>query len=326
MESTKTKNIFIRVVCYNDCMNVSLRQLEYVVEAARTGSVAGAAQSLSISTSSILMAIEKFEEEFGIQVFVRQRSKGLTVTAAGKRAIARTVNLLDEAVSFASDLGVQGPMTAGDVQIGCYSSISPNIVPQVIGQMRTSHPNLTVHLHEGDIIGIQEFLRSGAVDILLTYDVGLSDEFDTQFLAEAPPHVVLSPHDPLAQHNKISLQQIADHTLLLLNLPQSSRYVMSLFEQFGLMPKRIQKMETFEMTRCAAAAGLGLAILNIRPLTGTTYGGLEVICKPIAEKTRNPSIVLATRKGGSLSRRADIFAQCCHSFFQSNIAGKLFVD
>ncbi|MFD2856311.1 LysR family transcriptional regulator [Seohaeicola zhoushanensis] len=77
-------------------MNISLRQLEYLLAAARAGSVSGAARSMNVSSSSIFMAIDKFEEEFAIQVFVRQRASGLMLTTEGKRAIERTIRLLDE--------------------------------------------------------------------------------------------------------------------------------------------------------------------------------------------------------------------------------------
>lgn len=76
------RNVFFVSLLYNICMLVSLRQLGYVIEAASVGSVAGAAKSLNISASSILMAIDKFEEDVGLQVFVRHRARGLTVTAA----------------------------------------------------------------------------------------------------------------------------------------------------------------------------------------------------------------------------------------------------
>lgn len=306
-------------------MNISLRQLEYVVEAARCHSVTGAARSLNISTSSILMAIDKFEQEFGIQLFVRRRSKGLSTTAAGKRVIARTIRLLDQASAFENDLGPLGPTVSGSIQIGCYSSISPNILPQIIHNMHRDYPDLTVHLHEGDILGIQDFLRSGAVDVLLTYDEGLGKEFDIEPFVKAPPHVVMATNDELANKDKISIREIAKRPLLLLNLPHSSKYVLSLFNRYEIQPNSIQKMETFEMTRSSAAAGLGLAILNIRPVIDETYSGLKVICKPIAEKMNTPRIVLATRHGGRTSRRTDIFARYCRDFFDTEAARDLFV-
>jgi DNA-binding transcriptional LysR family regulator len=306
-------------------MKLSLRQLEYVAEAARLRSVSGAADSLNISRSSIFMAIDKLEEEFGIEIFVRRRSKGLQETAVGKRAIARIVRILDEATAFENDLGGGAQATAGEIRIGCFGSASPHIVPQIIRDITADHPGLSVQLHEGNLLRIQDYLRSGAVEMLLTYDAGLSDEFDFEPLIAAPPHAVLAADDHLATKDRVSIEELAERPLLLLNLPQSSNYILSLFDQFRCRPQVVHRVESFEMVRSSVAAGLGIAVLNIRPMTDETYGGLKVVCKPLVEPTRDPWLVLATRRGGVNSRRTEIFAKYCRSFFRSAAAQRLMV-
>lgn len=306
-------------------MNITLRQLQYVVAASQERSILGAAKALNISTSSILMSIDKFEQEFGIQVFVRQRSKGLVTTIAGERAIARTIRLLDQADAYERDISGTDQDLSGELRVGSFTSISPNIAPQVIREMTEAYPEVIVHLSEGDIISIQRSLRDGVVDILLTYDAGLWEEFDFEVLANAPPHVVLAEKDPLAKKKRISLNDIKDRTLLLLNLPQSRTYMESIFERAGVTPARIQRLESFEMVRSSAAAGLGVSILNIRPMTDNTYSGLPVVCRPLVEAEPSPNIVLATRRGGRISRRSRAFAEHCRSFFMTEQAKRLFV-
>lgn len=306
-------------------MNISLRQLRYVVTASREGSIIGAATALNISTSSILMAIEKFEQEFGVQIFVRQRSKGLVTTAAGARAIARTIRMLDEADAYVRDISGGDEIPMGELRVGSFTSISPNIAPQIIRELRDAYPQMIVHLSEGDIISIQESLRDGTVDILLTYDAGLWEEFDAEILARAPPHVVLAENDPLAGKERISLHDLTERTLLLLNLPHSRNYMHSLFERANVKPGPIQRLESFEMVRSSAAAGLGAAILNIRPFTDNTYSGLRVACRPLIEAEPSPHIILATRRGSRISRRAQAFAACCRHFFTTENAKHLFV-
>lgn len=307
-------------------MKISLRQLEYVVVAARAGSIVGAAAKLNISTSSILSAIDKFEEEFGIQVFVRQRSKGLVTTTAGERAIARTIRLLDETEAYREEMSGRDTHLSGRLRIGAFTSISPSIAPQVIRALKQTSPDVTVHLAEGDIISIQQRLRDGTVEVLLTYDAGLWEEFDAEILINAPPHVVLSENDPLSAKPEISLADLAGRPLLLLNLPHSHKYVRSIFERFNVKPGTVQELESFEMVRSAAAAGLGAAILNIRPPADITYSGFRVVCRPLVENQSSPNIILATRRGGRISRRAQAFSECCRRFFQTPEAKRLFVN
>lgn len=306
-------------------MKISLRQLSYIVAASRHGSISKAAEEMNISTSSILAAIDAFEYEFSIQLFIRRRSKGLMITDAGQRAISRTIQLLDEAGVYEEELRGSDTELRGELHVGAFTSISPGIAPQVIRALRNSYPELTVHLNEGDMISIQESLRSGLVDALVTYDNGLWEEFESEFLTNAPPHAVLAESDPLAQKELISMHDLADRSLLLLNLPQSRNYVMSLFENTGVSPGLIQRLESFEMVRSAAAAGLGIAILNIRPPFDTTYSGHSVVCRPLAETEPSPNIVLAIRSGSRISRRVKAFADHCHDFFKTDAAQALFV-
>jgi DNA-binding transcriptional LysR family regulator len=259
-----------------------------------------------------------------MQVFVRQRSKGLVTTAVGARAIARTIRLLDETQAFTEDLRVRDAALSGDLRVGAFTSISPNIAPRVIRDLSIRHPDLIVHLTEGDILSIQNSLRNGVVDILLTYDAGLSEDFDREVLLEAPPHVVLSEGHPLAQRARFRLADLSGHPLLLLNLPHSRRYVLSLFEREGVKPGRIQRLESFEMVRSAAAAGLGAAILNVRPPDDNTYSGMRVVCRPLDCASESPAIVLVTRRGGRISRRAEAFAAACRRFFKTPAAQALF--
>ena len=73
------------------------------------------------------------------------------------------------------------------------------------------------------------------------------------------------------------------------------------------------------------AAGLGVAILNIRPPNDTTYSGLSVACRPIADTGDSPNIILAIRSGGWISRRSMAFSDHCRRFFRTEAAEALFV-
>lgn len=306
-------------------MKISLRQLSYIVAAARNGSISKAAEEVNISTSSVLAAIDAFEHEFKIQIFVRRRSKGLMLTEEGTTAIARTIRLLDEAAAYEEELYDSADNLRGELRVAVFNSISPNVVPQIIRNLRKSHPDLIVHLSEGDILSIQHSLRDGAVDVILTYDAGISSEFSIETLAEAPPHVVLAQGDPLLEKDVISLHDLAERPLLLLNLPQSRNYVLSLYEQAGIYPRKIHKLESFEMVRSSAAAGLGIAILNIRPPYDTTYCGLSVACRPLLEAHTSPKIVLASRSNSYVTRRVVAFSDYCRQFFATDEAQKVFV-
>ena len=62
-------------------LRFTLRQLEYLVAVGEAGSVAKAAEQTNVSSPSISAAISQLEQEFGIQLFIRQHAQGLSLTA-----------------------------------------------------------------------------------------------------------------------------------------------------------------------------------------------------------------------------------------------------
>ena len=82
-------------------MNLSLRQLRYVVAAADTGHVTAAAKRLNVSQPSISSAIAELEAEIGVPLFIRHHARGVTLTPVGERVVNEARLLLKHAQDFA---------------------------------------------------------------------------------------------------------------------------------------------------------------------------------------------------------------------------------
>ena len=63
--------------------DVTLAQLRYFIEAATHLSMTRAAEELFVAQSAVSSAIAQLEQQVGAQLFIRQRSRGLTLTPAG---------------------------------------------------------------------------------------------------------------------------------------------------------------------------------------------------------------------------------------------------
>lgn len=65
---------------------MTFQQLQYILEIARTGTVAGAAKALFISSSSVSISLNALEKELGYPIFTRTQ-KGLVPTASGSQVL-----------------------------------------------------------------------------------------------------------------------------------------------------------------------------------------------------------------------------------------------
>ena len=306
-------------------MNVSFRQLQYVSRAGARQSIARAAEELYVSQSSVGAAINYVEQEFGIRMFVRARSKGLTPTPQGRRLLQLISNLLSEVERFASQASGMKNTLAGELSVGCYAPLCPHVLPSVIRDLTRQNPEVSVRLHEGPLPQVQKALIEGRVDVVLTYDLGISERIDIEVLGESPPHVLLPEDDPLANHNEIALAALSEKPMILLDLPESRTFFHTLFQSIGIRPSIAHRTETFEMVRSLVAKGLGFSILNLRPVIDQTYDGSHVVCRPLADPVRAPKFILGKRQHDYPTRLVEAFAECCRNYFQSPQAAQLSV-
>ncbi|MEY4304032.1 MAG: hypothetical protein RIT52_207, partial [Pseudomonadota bacterium] len=92
-------------------MAFTLRQLQFFIAAAQSGSVTGAARELSISQSSVTVAIQALEDDLGVQLFDRQ-ARGLLITHKGSAFLRHARQILaDVATARTAFAEETGPLT-----------------------------------------------------------------------------------------------------------------------------------------------------------------------------------------------------------------------
>lgn len=296
-------------------MKSTLKQLEYVYAAGKFLSIAVAAKQMNISQSSIGTAINLVEHEFEVTIFIRQRSRGLAVTSEGKRFLARLEHMLAEVERFSAEAMGQAEDLRGELKVGCFAALAPHVLPVILTELSHQHPNLTLHVYEGHLRRVQEQLLNGSTDFALTYDLGLSDQIETETLGEAPPHIVMAEDDPLATRSTVSLTDLAGRRMILLDIPESRDYFERLLLGLENPPRIIHRTETYEMVRASVAAGLGISVLNLKPLIDETYIGAKTVCRPFDAPLAAPKFVLAQRRNSYSSRAVAAFSACCRKYF-----------
>jgi len=81
---------------------ISLRQMEYFVATAESGSIIIASEKIYVSSPSISAAIAHIESELQVQLFIRQHAKGLILTNIGEQVMKECQQILSQAGSLYS--------------------------------------------------------------------------------------------------------------------------------------------------------------------------------------------------------------------------------
>ena len=85
---------------------MTLNELRYIVAVAQERNFRRAAERCFVSQPALSLAIQKLEEELGVQLFERSRSE-IKLTMVGARVIEQAARVLDEAAKI-RDLAKEG--------------------------------------------------------------------------------------------------------------------------------------------------------------------------------------------------------------------------
>jgi DNA-binding transcriptional LysR family regulator len=300
--------------------DVTLNQLRYFLEAATTLSMTGAAQNLLVAQSAVSAAVSQLERQVGAQLFVRRRSKGLTLTAAGLTLLehARVVLAgLDEALDAARDADHQ---VRGAIRVAAFVTVAPFLLADLLVDLQRRHPDMDVEVVEVNADGARDALRSGRVELALCYDFGLGEDIRRDPVVAVPPHVVLPTGHPLARRRQVRLRDLAREPFILLDLPHSREYFLGLHASVGVEPLIRHRTQSYETVRTMVARGLGYSILNARPRHDHTYSGHQVVVRPIADDVPALPFVVASLASYRPTARAGAVIAAVH-----NVAPGLFV-
>lgn len=293
----------------------TLRQLEYFVATAEHSSVAGAASTLNISQPSVSNAILKLEDHFGVQLFVRHHAQGVSLTSTGRRILADARNLLRHAGDLQQTARAAGDVAAGQLELGCFITLAPLFLPALVSTFAQDYPGASMTLHEGTQDELVEGLKTGRFELALLYDLDLPEIITSVPLAAFEPYVLLPADHPLTQHSSLTLEDLKDEPLVLLDVPPSRDYFTGLFHTAGLEPNVTFSSASLEMVRGLVGRGLGYSLLVTRPFGDYTYDGCRIEARPLAHAAATSTICLAYLAQSRPTRLMDAFTEYCEQWF-----------
>ena len=286
-------------------MNFTLKQLRYVEATGRLGSIANAATELNISQSSVTAAIGSLESQIGFDLFVRTPAKGISVTPAGHETLKLIRNFITQSRQFEAEVVAIGGDATGSVRIACYATAAASFLPPILKNFKAAYPKTSIKFLEGNMDATANYLKNGEADLAFTYEEALEERQDFTPLFAAPPYALLPADDPLAQGTSVSLAELAEKPMILLDLPRTKAYFGGIFEKAGLKPNLVHSTRSVEIVRALVSGGHGYSLLNICPPDGrgddTGFRALPVRDNTHApvfgivtlSDTRQPSIVKA---------------------------------
>jgi LysR family hydrogen peroxide-inducible transcriptional activator len=193
----------------------TLRQLQFLVALAETGSFSRAAEACHVTQPTLSAGIKELEDMFGVALAERE-ARGATLTHAGEIAAARASALLADAHALVQAVTSAGALFSGPFHLGAIPTIAPFVLPQTVSMLTKRYPDLKLYLTEDRTSRLVDQLKARTLDaafIALPWDAPGIDTLallDDEFLLAAPAQ------HPLARKNGLSPEDLKGEDLLLL--------------------------------------------------------------------------------------------------------------
>ncbi|PZQ51629.1 MAG: LysR family transcriptional regulator [Rhodovulum sulfidophilum] len=160
-------------------MDITLRQLRYMIALAEEGGFGRAAASVNVSQPALSVQIRELEAALGVELFER-RPRAVVPTPAGREALAHARRIMEEMgelrriARWRSGLG-------GRLRLGIIPTVAPYLLPAALPLLRGRDLALDLGVREGQTQTLLDELRRGALDAaVVALPIGAPD------LSEAP--------------------------------------------------------------------------------------------------------------------------------------------
>lgn len=152
-------------------LNQNLELFKVFLTVAEAKTLKDAALALNVTPSAVTQSLQKFEEQMGLQLFLREHKK-VILTPQGqvlKEKIQPLMRQLEiKLQDFLSDAHLSVPH--GLITIGAPSELGSSSLVQCFGQFQKKYPKVKAKLRFAHPLRLQELVATGEVDFCLMAD------------------------------------------------------------------------------------------------------------------------------------------------------------
>jgi LysR family transcriptional regulator, low CO2-responsive transcriptional regulator len=264
---------------------LTLKQLMTIRAVAQAGTIAMAAETLSVTAAALTSRIKHLEEDAQTLLFDRIGGR-LRLTDAGQEVVnaATRINLvlndLDNTLTAIRD------KKAGRVTVGVVST-AKYFAPRLIAAFSRQNPRIEVSISVGNRAEIIESLRDYSIDLAMMGRPLLDFEVSSEYFGQHPQVVIAAPDHPLAARKTIDKAELASESFIVREPGSGTR---GIFDYFlgGIVVRQPRigiEIGSNETIKQAVMAGLGLALISAHTIEAEVAAGrlviLDVVGLPI---------------------------------------------
>lgn len=256
--------------------DVTLRQLRFLTEVVRTGSLAAAANRLHLTAPAIAQQLRLLERSVGLPLLERG-PVGQRATEAGRLLVDASIRVDAELAVCAEALGALRSAAAGHVTLGAVST-AKYFAPFVLAAFRCVHPDVRIALRIGNRDEVLSWLADFEIDLAVMGRPPAGLEVEQEVFGEHPYVVVASPSHPLAGRGDLPFEQVAAEHFLVRERGSGTRlHLDALFTAAGADIGTGMELASNETIKQSVMADLGIALISAHTVAAEVRDGRLVV-------------------------------------------------
>ena len=290
---------------------MDLRQLEYFQMVCRLNNMTRAAERLHVAQPAISVAIQKLEEELGVQLFDRSQ-KQFTVTAEGRAFLERAEEILTKVQDAVLEMNDYRELKKGNLRLGVPPMIGSFLFPHIFAGFKQLYPQLELSVIEEGSLALRKMLETEAVDLGIVITSKSSDMLNIQPMTTGEIMLCVSPHHALAGQETVAFDQLRGEPFLLLKGDTYHRQlILQECRKHGFEPNIVLSSSQVDTIRGLVAKGIGISFL----LQEIAERDNRIQCLHLHERL-TIEIGLAWKRDRYLSKAAEAFKEFMQTLAQ----------
>jgi LysR family transcriptional regulator, regulator for metE and metH len=240
---------------------LEIRHLKTLLALREHGSLVAAANDLCLTPSAISHQLKELDHWYGTEV-VNRRSRPVTFSNVGQRLLRLADDVLPQIQLAQSDItrivhGQTGRIIFSSECHSCFDWLMP-----LLNQYRHQYPDVDLDFASGFEANPHDLLQTAEFDLLITADPIALKGVEYFPIFEYESRLVLASTHPLVRVEQITIQQLAEETLITYPVDKHRLDIMAkLFIPANIQPKHIRTTDLTQMLIQLVASGRGIAAL-----------------------------------------------------------------
>lgn len=243
---------------------MKLQQLRYLCEVANQDlNLTRAAKKLHTSQPGISKQIQNIEDELGVEIFIRNGKRMVSITPPGQTILEIAGKILREANNLKWVGQEFTNKDVGSLTVATTHTQARYALPPTIRRFTSRYPKVKLTLRQGNPTQISQLVTSGEADVAIATE---AIEFFHE-LVMLPCYqwnrcIITPPKHPLLTLGKISLEAIVKYPIITYDFAFTGRSkINQAFEARGLVPNVVLTALDADVIKTYVELGLGIGIV-----------------------------------------------------------------